>query len=152
MLKYDTMINMQQFQPFIILTSICNTRACIVILDNYRSAVTSIAVSEDGWALLSARIDKIVTFCLFGQKASDVTNNTNDNVKNGEFIKAENIIMNSQKLPGDMHSPRMKFKQHEDSIINLGGSSNHILDKITSSTLQPCHILKHNKQFNSSKV
>ncbi|CAL0306816.1 unnamed protein product [Lupinus luteus] len=34
---------------------------CIATLDNHRSAVTSIAVSEDGWTLLSAGRDKVVT-------------------------------------------------------------------------------------------
>ncbi|TKY55206.1 Transducin beta protein 3 [Spatholobus suberectus] len=34
---------------------------CIVTLDNHRSAVTSLAVSEDGWTLLSAGRDKVVT-------------------------------------------------------------------------------------------
>ncbi|CAI8613004.1 unnamed protein product [Vicia faba] len=103
---------------------------------------------------------------------------TNDNVQNGEFIKVENIIMYSQKLQGDLHSFGITIKQHEDSTIILGGSSNHVLDKITmsrsidecavvlggfkfplgningntSSTLQLCHILKHNKQFNSPQV
>jgi len=42
---------------------------CIATLDNHRSAVTSIAVSEDGWTLLSAGRDKVrfirlhFTFC-----------------------------------------------------------------------------------------
>lgn len=31
---------------------------CVATLDNHRSAVTSIAVSEDGWTLLSAGRDK----------------------------------------------------------------------------------------------
>ncbi|KAL1333951.1 hypothetical protein HN51_062817 [Arachis hypogaea] len=34
---------------------------CIATLDNHRSAVTSLAVSEDGWTLLSAGRDKVVT-------------------------------------------------------------------------------------------
>ncbi|XP_029130005.1 transducin beta-like protein 3 [Cajanus cajan] len=34
---------------------------CIATLDNHRSAVTSLALSEDGWTLLSAGRDKVVT-------------------------------------------------------------------------------------------
>ncbi|XP_061366816.1 protein TORMOZ EMBRYO DEFECTIVE [Gastrolobium bilobum] len=34
---------------------------CIATLDNHRSAVTSMSVSEDGWTLLSAGRDKVVT-------------------------------------------------------------------------------------------
>ncbi|CAJ1943861.1 unnamed protein product [Sphenostylis stenocarpa] len=34
---------------------------CIATLDNHRSAVTSLAISEDGWTLLSGGRDKVVT-------------------------------------------------------------------------------------------
>ncbi|KAJ7956236.1 Transducin beta-like protein 3 [Quillaja saponaria] len=37
------------------------SKKCIAVLDNHRSAVTSMAISEDGWTLLSAGRDKVVT-------------------------------------------------------------------------------------------
>ncbi|XP_028769923.1 transducin beta-like protein 3 [Neltuma alba] len=36
-------------------------KKCIATLDNHSSAVTSLAISEDGWTLLSAGRDKVVT-------------------------------------------------------------------------------------------
>lgn len=45
---------------------------CIATLDNHRSAVTSLAISEDGWTLLSSGRDKVgstilcPTFCFSG--------------------------------------------------------------------------------------
>ncbi|KAG4942803.1 hypothetical protein JHK85_047449 [Glycine max] len=47
---------------------------CIATLDNHSSAVTSLALSEDGWTLLSAGRDKAGSIsCIFEQKTSDVT-------------------------------------------------------------------------------
>ncbi|XP_027329548.1 transducin beta-like protein 3 [Abrus precatorius] len=50
---------------------------CIATLDNHRSAVTSMALSEDGWTLLSAGRDKVVTLWDlhdFSNKKTIITN------------------------------------------------------------------------------
>ncbi|KAI5416986.1 hypothetical protein KIW84_041839 [Lathyrus oleraceus] len=56
-------------------------KTCIAILDNHRSAVTSIAVSEDGWTLLSAGRDKIVTLWDLHDYSSKKTVITNEAVE-----------------------------------------------------------------------
>ncbi|CAI8598357.1 unnamed protein product [Vicia faba] len=61
---------------------------------------------------------------------SESSMDTNDNVQNGEFIKAENIIRHSQKLQGDLQSFGMKIKQHEDRLIFLNTEKAKLDDSI----------------------
>ncbi|WJX40474.1 hypothetical protein P8452_27943 [Trifolium repens] len=51
---------------------------------------------------------------------------TKDNVKNGEFTKAEIFIWQSQSLQDDLHMLGMKIKQHEDRVTLLNTEKNQI--------------------------
>ncbi|CAK8567595.1 unnamed protein product [Lathyrus sativus] len=61
---------------------------------------------------------------------SESSMDTNNNVQNGEFIKAENIIKHSQKLQGDLHTFGMKIKQHEDRLSHLNAEKIKLEDSI----------------------
>lgn len=55
---------------------------------------------------------------------------TKDNVKNGEFTKADMIIRQSQKLQDDLRSLGMKIKQHEDKLSLLTTEKSQLDDAI----------------------
>ncbi|KAI5405559.1 hypothetical protein KIW84_052373 [Lathyrus oleraceus] len=61
---------------------------------------------------------------------SESSMDTNHNVQNGDFIKAENIIKHSQKLQGDLHTFGMKIKQHEDRLGLLNTEKAKLDDSI----------------------
>ncbi|XP_054807359.1 protein TORMOZ EMBRYO DEFECTIVE [Prosopis cineraria] len=61
--------------------STAKRKKCIATLDNHSSAVTSLAISEDGWTLLSAGRDKVVTLWDLHDYSSKKTVVTNEAVE-----------------------------------------------------------------------
>ncbi|WJX88672.1 hypothetical protein P8452_70735 [Trifolium repens] len=82
---------------------------CIATLDNHRSAVTSIAVSDDGWTLLSAGRDKVVTLWDLHDYSNKKTVITNEAVESVCAISAGSPFASS------LDSHRQNSKKHVGS-------------------------------------
>ncbi|KAK7330492.1 hypothetical protein VNO77_24687 [Canavalia gladiata] len=84
---------------------------CVATLDNHRSAVTSLAVSEDGWTLLSAGRDKVVTLWDLHDYSNKKTVITN------EAVEAVCVIGAGSSFALSLDSYRKNAKKHAGSQI-----------------------------------
>ncbi|ESW27427.1 hypothetical protein PHAVU_003G200800 [Phaseolus vulgaris] len=82
---------------------------CIATLDNHCSAVTSLAISEDGWTLLSSGRDKVVTLWDLHDYSNKKTIITN------EAVEAVCVIGSSSPFTSSLHS-------YEQDTKKRGGS------------------------------
>ncbi|XP_057416676.1 protein TORMOZ EMBRYO DEFECTIVE [Lotus japonicus] len=82
---------------------------CIASLDNHRSAVTSMAVSEDGWTLLSAGRDKVVSVWDLHDYSNKKTVITN------EAVEAVCVIGAGNPFASSLDSYRKNAKKHASS-------------------------------------
>ncbi|QCD81068.1 transducin beta-like protein 3 isoform X2 [Vigna unguiculata] len=82
---------------------------CIATLDNHRSAVTSLAISEDGWTLLSSGRDKVVTLWDLHDYSNKKTVITN------EAVEAVCVIGSSSPFASSLHSYKQDAKKRSGS-------------------------------------
>ncbi|KAK7389072.1 hypothetical protein VNO78_23904 [Psophocarpus tetragonolobus] len=82
---------------------------CIATLDNHRSAVTSLAISEDGWMLLSAGRDKVVTLWDLHDYSNKKTVITN------EAVEAVCVIGASSPFASSLALYQQKAKKRDGS-------------------------------------
>ncbi|XP_014490616.1 transducin beta-like protein 3 isoform X2 [Vigna radiata var. radiata] len=82
---------------------------CIATLDNHRSAVTSLAISEDGWTLLSSGRDKVVTLWDLHDYSNKKTVITN------EAVEAVCVIDSSSPFASSLHSYKQDAKKRSGS-------------------------------------
>ncbi|KAH7855131.1 hypothetical protein Vadar_021569 [Vaccinium darrowii] len=92
------------------------TKKCIATLDKHFSTVTSMAVSEDGWTLLSAGRDKVVNLWDLHDYGCKVT------VPTYEGLEAVCAIPSSSSLASclDKHQHRMKSSSPTIYFITVG--------------------------------
>ncbi|KAK7291628.1 hypothetical protein RIF29_06932 [Crotalaria pallida] len=84
---------------------------CIATLDNHRSAVTSMAISEDGWTLLSAGRDKVVTLWDLHDYSNKKTLITN------EAVEAVCVIGTGSPFASSLDSYRQNLKKLAGSQV-----------------------------------
>ncbi|KAG5153751.1 hypothetical protein JHK82_011720 [Glycine max] len=84
---------------------------CIATLDNHSSAVTSLALSEDGWTLLSAGRDKVVTLWDLHDYSSKKTVITN------EAVEAVCVLGSGSPFASSLDSYQQNLKKRDGSQI-----------------------------------
>lgn len=92
---------------------------CIATLDNHSSAVTSLAISEDGWILLSAGRDKVVTLWDLHDYSNKKTVITN------EAVEAVCVIGAGSPFALSLNSYEQNAKKRDGSqtlyFVTVGG-------------------------------